>query len=842
MLVTCSPLFAATLLQNPEYISWLGRERSDTRVRDKQTLMESLARFALTHSQVEPKILLAGFRRRELLRIFLRDVRRLATIAEITEEISNLADAILEHGLRLAKQEMENQFGQPQAVDDKGRSVPAEICVVSLGKLGSKELNYASDIDLLLIFSENGNTSGSGSKGVITNGEYFSKLAERVLRTVGGRGGEDAAYRVDLRLRPHGRIGPLALTLADTIAYYKNEAADWERQVLIRSRASAGNESLYHKFFYSVESSVFSVDRSVDEALENVRLSKQKIDVHSKAAAGIDIKLGSGGIREIEFIAQALQIAHGGRDRWLRVPHTLISLDRLTDRGLISGLEHTRLSDAYDFLRRLEHILQIENGLQTHLLPNEVGKRTLMAKRLGLEPERLGAVLKRHLINVHSVFERVFRLVPVEAGPQPSGSNREPDSNLPTSTVLEVVSKAAPRYLPVLKARQELLEGLDKIGQPFPKRDYFEILGAAVAKAEVHAEALNRLRRAWYRQLLEIVVSDATGTLELSECKRLQTELAEASIKLALRMAADEAAKKFGSSPECSIAVLALGKLAGKGMDYDSDLDLIFVHSASASGDAPAMGPSPREFYARVVEIFTVVLSSVTRDGNLYRVDLRLRPHGNDGPLVISERRIKEYFEKEADIWELLAFVKLRAVSGDMQFANTLEESLRSIIHERASTIEPEVLAAETRTVRDKLEKQRSDRRSKYIDIKYGAGGLLDVYFALRFLQLRFGIPDETEHRSTAKLLERLLEHPSLSRLRVPLAELARAYRFLSHVDHEIRLAVGRTAKVTSSMTYPARALGNELYKSNLHLSEELVPSLIAARQAFDQLLSDSGH
>src|SRR5690606_16303346 len=163
-LASFSPLLAATMLEHPEYLGWLGRKRGEKVVRDKEELLESLARFSLTNSTLEPHVVLARFRRRELLRIFLQDIRRLAAIAEITEEISNLADAILEHALRLARQELDNRYGSPLETDEKGREKPAEICIVSLGKLGSRELNYSSDIDLLFLYSAEGVTSGVGAR------------------------------------------------------------------------------------------------------------------------------------------------------------------------------------------------------------------------------------------------------------------------------------------------------------------------------------------------------------------------------------------------------------------------------------------------------------------------------------------------------------------------------------------------------------------------------------------------------------------------------------------------------------------------------------------------------
>ena len=200
-----SPLLGTTLVQHPDYLAWLGRERAHTRVKSREELNESLARFGLTNSQLEAQVLLARFRRRELLRIYLHDIRDVSTLVEITEELSNLADAILEYALNLARHDLDNRYGSPQCVDERGRTATASFCVVALGKLGSYELNYASDIDLIFLYSDDGATSGKGARGETSNREYFNRLAETVSRIVGRQAGEGAAYRVDLRLRPHGR-------------------------------------------------------------------------------------------------------------------------------------------------------------------------------------------------------------------------------------------------------------------------------------------------------------------------------------------------------------------------------------------------------------------------------------------------------------------------------------------------------------------------------------------------------------------------------------------------------------------------------------------------------------
>jgi [glutamine synthetase] adenylyltransferase / [glutamine synthetase]-adenylyl-L-tyrosine phosphorylase len=835
-LVSCSPLFATSLLREPEHIYWLGRERSDMRVRDKQTLLESLARFALTHSQIEPHVLLARFRRREIMRIFLRDVRRLATISEITEEISNLADAILEHALRLAEQELDNRFGRPQEKDDQGRLRAAQFCIISLGKLGSRELNYSSDIDLLFIFSNQGRTSGTGKAGAVTNLEYFSKLTEAIIKLVGGQGGEGAAYRVDMRLRPQGRVGPLALPLMDSIRYYRTESAAWERQVLIRSRASAGSEDVFRQFIHAVEDSIFSVDETVETSLRNVSLSKQKMDLRSNGKS-TDIKLGRGGIREIEFIAQALQLAHGGRDRWLRTPHTLKSLDRLADRGYLKSKELTKLFDAYDFLRRLEHILQIEDGLQTHIVPEDKVKRFLIERRLSMNSGALDAEVLKHTDNVNRVFCRVFS----ERSDEVIASERlaTTEQNLPQKDlVLHEIAEFAPRFLEVAKANPTALDGLSEVSEPFPDRNYSAILGTDVASAGDFGNHLRTLRQGWYKQLIEIVVFDAFGKLQLAECKTLQTRLAEASIEAALQIAASEIGKRFEVSIDgLPLAVLGLGKLGGGGMDYDSDLDMVFVYDERAIHGSSHLSP---ELVSRLIENFTTVLSSITRDGHLYRVDLRLRPHGSDGPLVMSRKAFADYFKNDADIWELLAFLKLRAVGGKIGFAQRVENEIRDIIHERALKIDRVSLAAETRAVRDKLEKRKVGRGSKDIDIKFESGGLLDIYFAIRYIQLRFNIPDEGDDRSTSTVIDRIAAHFEAFNYAKEALDVCRdGYAFLSSLDHSVRLNLGRTTRLGLANV---KALSKIARRMDLSSPEELLSQLtqhrIAIRDAFDRVLS----
>ncbi|HVF67361.1 MAG TPA: hypothetical protein VM914_06845, partial [Pyrinomonadaceae bacterium] len=747
-LAAWSPLLATTLEQHADYLAWLARERvASARVREAEELGESLARFALTHTQVGARALLALFRRRELLRIYLRDIRHAATIVETTEEISNLADAVLRHALANERQELENLYGAPQCTDARGRKTAASAAVVGLGKLGSRELNYASDIDLLFIYSDEGETSGAGERGAVTNREFFCKLAERVSRTVGGDAFEGGAYRVDLRLRPHGRDGALAVSLEEALRYYREKAHAWELQALIRARASAGSQSLYARFEEGVRARVYRRDETVARALEHVRLAKQKIDrFRGTESRGYNVKLGRGGIREIEFIAQALQLAHGGRDAWLHAPHTLISLGRLADRGLISERERTELSDAYAFLRTVEHRVQMEHGLQTHAVPDDASRRALLARRMHFSGERateeFDAALDAHTSNVARAYARVFgagddaasadapkndESVAVQNDAGRVGVNETSSAEVGTAVMDSPAAGESPklegasaveaaqawaaasvfaRYVERREGRErgEGVEGvsvelltrelreaasqslnarralafvsrvaasLEKSGESVAlskevlrdlvlvcgaseffgeiltgapalipsvatraavvsSRDQRALMRAAVDKAEGFGAELSALRRTWTHLIVEIGARDIAGELEAGESNRLQASLAAASINVALLVARREMARTYGrlaAGPR--LAALGLGRLGSGGMDFGSDLDLVLVYDEDVP--SPVRGLTREQAYARMVELMSAALSNLTRDGYLYRVDLRLRPDGRNG-------------------------------------------------------------------------------------------------------------------------------------------------------------------------------------------------------------------
>jgi glutamate-ammonia-ligase adenylyltransferase len=911
-LAAWSPWLATTLENNPEYVSWLQRERLTTRVRTPDELRESLARFALTNSQLDPHVLLSRFRRRELLCIYLHDLRGARSIAETTEALSSLADAVLEYAMNLSRQELDNRYGAAQVVDERGRISPAHFCVVALGKLGSFELNYASDIDLTFLYSADGLTARGGTRGQISNREYFVKLAEAILRVVGEARGEGAAYRIDVRLRPHGRVGILANALDEAVRYYERDAHDWELQTLIRARVAAGSSQLYSGFSSRVVTRVFRSDVDVGAALKSVRLSREKIDhQRDREERGFNVKLGRGGIREIEFIAQALQVAFAGRDPWLRAPHTLISLGRLADRGLITEPEHSQLSDAYHFLRALEHRLQMEHGLQTHSVPVDDQKRDLVARRMKFTGhDALGHfdhTLAGHTNHVRIAFERVFAnaetSTPASRSRPATLDKKFADPNLglarlAASIFLKHYSAGAGPELEALadsvrasavsslnshralSFAARIASSLDKSGRPLEvddaaissvitlcgvseffgemiagnpslveavntgvgvvlQREHSKHLLEAVASQKSFREELEALRQAWSVLLVEIGACDARNEIPIAESNQLLTNLAVAGIDAALLSARRELARRYRSlSAEPRMAVLALGRLGSGGMDYGSDLDIVIVYDSHTP--SPVQTLTHEEAYARLTELMVTALSSITRSGYLYRVDLRLRPDGQKGPLVNSAEALIDYLTRRASIWEWQAYLKLRAVAGDMSLGESSETAARRVIHELATVADHDLLRAETQRVRDRLEKEKVRGRSGGAEIKYGAGGMLDVYFIARYLQLRDNVPDDDQNRTTSATLGRLQAAGSLSA--ADFAALDRGYASLRAVDHQLRLIAGRSARLPE-LEHPAfRDIARRLgYQTAAELTGELGMRMKEIRETFERIIGRRG-
>jgi [glutamine synthetase] adenylyltransferase / [glutamine synthetase]-adenylyl-L-tyrosine phosphorylase len=899
-----SPFLAENLLRNPDHLEWLRRETATgfDRVKSIEQVSQDLARFVSRISGTDRRSALGEFKRRELVRIYLRDCLEIATLAEVTEELSNLADAILRDALSIARQEITNKYGSPLARDERGRTIHADFVIVALGKLGCRELNYASDIDLLFLCSGEGQTAGGAGRGesVIDNKTFFTRVAERVVRMIGGGSGEGAVYRIDLRLRPYGRDGDLVWDVERAADYYRTHAHGWERQALIRARVAAGSDSVFSRFMDLVRDQVFRPE-PLPIAFTEVRRAREKIDRKAASApGGFNVKLGRGGIREIEFIAQVLQLAYGGREPWVRSAQTLIVLARLAEKGHLTEVERARLSSAYTFLRRVEHRLQMENGVQTHKIPLGRGRLELLARRMGYLTGRdpvdaFNHDLATHTAAVRAIYNRVFS-TEVDTQPQPAPASRPAlDLGDETERLIERAVQALQRLLAIadLESRRasstdqsalfaagmasalkrsinplrslrnliawadslatydpeeasratEFLAG-DRLGQGLgelatalcaeylshllisrpalasalqerrtrlDRADCLSSIGNAIENASDAQTRSDTLRRAWYRLVTEIGYRDLAANIEgshlcgqskpeLADPRLLllrsnnleQTALAEASIEAASSIALRSLGIEGFEWSAIPFTILAMGRLGHCGMDYGSDLDLLIVYDEPAAADLlrrwtgkVAAPGSAQEWLTAFGARLVSGLSSVTREGMLYRVDFRLRPEGQSGQLAQALESMLEYLRSRASAWEHSAYLKVREVAGNLELGARARRAICEAVFEAASSNES--LKEELAAMRLRLEKEKGGGRRH--DIKWGRGGMTDAYFVTRYLQLRDRIYYPPEE-GTGRLISHLGETRSLAPDHA--RELAEGYSFLRQVDHWMRLLLDR--------------------------------------------------
>ncbi len=352
-------------------------------------------------------VTLREFKKKEILRIGARDLLGLAEVKEVTREVSDLAEATLEGALSFDIKELEKKFSKPLCTGEDGGECPIKIgekgeasfVVIALGKLGGRELNFSSDIDVLYIYrTEQGKTTGVQGKGnsKIQLHEFFTKVAEKVTKLIGEVTSEGNVFRVDLDLRPEGQSGMITNSLRSAEVYYESWGRTWERSAMIKARPVAGDKTLGDEFIKMITPFVYR--KNLDySSIEEIKAMKEMIDqkAQKKNPETIDVKLGRGGIREIEFFCQAQQLIHGGRDKKLRTKATLETLERLVEAGLLEKDEKERLEKSYKFLRNLEHRIQIVEGRQTQTLPVKDLELTRVAKMMGFSDDGQGKLLAK---------------------------------------------------------------------------------------------------------------------------------------------------------------------------------------------------------------------------------------------------------------------------------------------------------------------------------------------------------------------------------------------------------------------------------------------------------------
>jgi glutamate-ammonia-ligase adenylyltransferase len=722
----------------------------------------------------------ARFRRRQLLRIVLRDVLGIADLAETTADLSNLADAILDVVWRQVR------VGEPGAAS-----------ILALGKLGGQELNYSSDIDLMFVCS--------GGK------EFYQAAIHRLTALLSTPTTEGIAYRVDLRLRPDGSLGEICPTLEGAKTYYGTRARDWELQMLIKARVAAGDPGPGRELLAFTEPLTYrtTLDFRAVEAVSETRARIHEKQQRRGAARTLDVKLTPGGIRDVEFLVQCLQRLYGGREPWVRHAGTLLALSRLRDKDLLSAQEYSRLAEAYRFLRHLEHRLQFDEDRQTHSLPAAKERLDILARRLPAKLAGASAmqqVLDHHLAGVQNLYERVIHSRAPKEMPEPGERQSFPSVNL--SRLLE---QRAPRFLrearlirPVdslesflekIVARPQWLERLEKDRELSRcTLDLFEHSGYFAEQLVRHPRLLAEiqyacgprqgregftvppdaggLRRYYREQMVRIQADSIHQAVPVFATLRRTSDLAQAVIEAAYHVAVADAGSPRGDAP--GLMVVALGRLGVREFDLGSDADLNFILPDAAAGELA--------YWTQVAEQMIATIGAYTGDGVVFNIDTRLRPHGREGALVQTESACREYFAGAAEAWEGISWMKARAVAGDMGRATALLAELQQIDWERYGREARS--RAELARMRARLEREQGPRDP----LKAGPGGYYDIDFALMYLRLRGG---EKFYKllNTPERIAVLVESGHLNG--ADAAFLNDAAIFFRAVDHGMRIATG---------------------------------------------------
>jgi glutamate-ammonia-ligase adenylyltransferase len=847
-----------------------GRERMQAELEAEAPVDEASLRRALRR-----------LRARVMIHVMARDLAGAASLEEVTATLSALAETAIGFALPRLHDTLVPQFGEP--VDTAG--APQTLMVVAMGKLGGGELNASSDIDLIFVYPEDGETRGGRSS---TAHEFFSRLGRKLIGALAELTEDGFVFRVDMRLRPYGDSGPLAVSLDMLEEYFTTQGRAWERYAWVKARAVTGTcaaelEALVRPFVFRRHLD-FSAIQSMRELHAQISAEVRRRDIAD------NVKLGLGGIREVEFTAQVFQLIRGGREPTLRVRPTLAALEALTSLGLLPGDARLGLDRAYRFLRTLEHRLQYLDDQQTQELPRAESDRDVVASSMGFAGyDALLAELATHRAAVSAQFGAVFAgfdgnaadpvadaLAPGaeettalsllgQLGFEDAAATRGRVRALRDSARFQRMSaqaqsrldqllprlvRAASRHTPADETLDRLLRILDSIGRresyialliEYPQaleavarlvslsswacdmlarhpmlldelidpRQHAEpdwpaldaSLGAALEADGDNLEAqMDRLRHFKHTQTFRLLALDLAGALTLERLSDHLSDLACLLLARVLRLTWARLPTRHREQPR--FAVVGYGKLGGKELGYESDLDIIFLYDDES--------PAAQENYARLAQRMNGMMNSHTAAGLLYETDLRLRPDGASGLLVSRLGAFEEYQRSQAWTWEHQALTRARYVAGDRELGAAFEDLRVSILRQ---TRDVPALRADVLEMRSRM-REGHPNRSGLFDIKHDAGGIVDVEFAVQYLVLahaaeRSALTGNIGNIALLTLAEQLgLIRPALG------AAAADAYRTYRRRQHGLRLRGERYARVDAAELAPERAAVGALWSA----------------------------
>jgi glutamate-ammonia-ligase adenylyltransferase len=847
---------------------------------------------------------LGEFKRRWFLQIAIGDLLGRLTVTETTRALSRLADECLRGGLAIAAE-----------LAGANAAVAADLCVLAMGKLGAGELNLSSDIDLIYLL---------GGPADPARMEIANRIGETLTELIAAE-----CFRVDMRLRPGGRGSPLVIPVESALGYYQSHGDTWERAALLRARPAAGAVEIGRRLLDDLTRFIYR--RYLDfDTLRQLRAMKRQIEQELRSPDFIDrnIKLGRGGIRELEFIVQSLTLIYGGRDPRLRTAMTLDAIVRLESYGYLAADRAQKLRDAYRFLRDTEHKLQVAAGLQTHTLPNNAQAFAVLASRLGFGKAPAASARLRDQLHAHRDFvathfremlagggergevkvsrpaeiawraardgdsdfaalaelgfnrpgESVAHLALLARGAsQPSASphRRELLDRLGPELLDEIRGLADPdlalmnlaSFITAVGARTSFLGLLEE--HPATRRVLLKLFAssshlsalfirhpeildtlvrsdlaqiqrttvelrdelAGLVSASIDFEArLDAIRSFRQQEFLRVAIADLAGNLELEGVQIELTGLAETVLREALGLAGEETAKHYPLAAGLRLCTIAMGRLGAGEMSYNSDLDLIFVYQepGETAGDA-------REAAARIVQKLIAILEAPTREGIAYKLDLRLRPSGNAGPLVASLDGFRDYHRQSSAVWERQALVRGRVVAGELALTEAVESARREFVFERALT---PAQVGEIAAMRARMEREIGAETRHRLNLKQGPGGLVDVEFITQMMALRHGRDYPALRQQSTVGLIRAIAQAGL--MDAPAAEdLESDYRFLLRLEDRLRIESDQAAWALPTahrdLMPLARRMGYAGADAAQHLLDELQRRRLRVRATFER-------
>jgi glutamate-ammonia-ligase adenylyltransferase len=828
---------------------------------------------------------LRRFRRSEMVRIAWRDLTGAADLAATTFDLSALADACLSQALAWLHARQCAEREAPVC----GDGTPPGLVVLALGKLGAQELNFSSDVDLIFAYPggrpPREEDADDGAEG------FFARLCRRLIQVIGQPTGEGLVFRVDLRLRPFGDNGPLVLSFDAMERYYQEQGRDWERYAWIKARTVAGDEPAGAELLKRLNSFVYR--RYLDfGAFESLRAMKQMIAQEvTRRGMHQNIKLGRGGIREIEFFGQMFQLIRGGVSPRLQRRPIREVLAALAAEGHIPEPVGRELDQAYVFLRTVEHRLQEAADQQTHELPADPLGRARLAASLGFDShDAFMAALDRHRECVHGHFQLLLAAPEAErpdphhdhgigdiwhgkADPAEAAALLLQKGYEPPAEALQILKDlhedSATRALsPTGRQRLDRLIPLvvaatGRAGQPLTalrrladliraverRTSYLALLleyPAALAhlvkladaspwiasllaqhpvlldelldprtlyrppaRAALEAEIRRRLDRAPEEDLeaqiealcifkqtsvLRVAAADVSGRLPLMRVSDYLSDIAETAINAVVDLAWRHLADRHGL-PDCHLngvrcergfGVVAYGKLGGLELGYGSDLDLVFLH-AGADGQTRG-GSHPidnAQFFNRLGQRVIHLLTSHTRAGRVYDIDMRLRPSGISGILVQHVEAFRDYQWNHAWTWEHQALIKARPVSGDPLIAARFE-AVRAEVLSRPRPRRQ--LRAEVAEMRARMRAERQRPAAGVFDLKQDPGGIVDIEFLVQYLVLRQAhrVPELVRWTDNVRLIQTLIGSSVLGEVTAHV--LKHAYLIYRAAAHQLSL------------------------------------------------------